>query len=46
MRFKSNEIPFGQGGLFYKPRYNQRFISGGTIEKKYKIRMILNDINA
>ena len=44
MRFKSNEIPFGQGGLFYKPRYNQRFISGGTIEKKYKIRMILNDI--
>ena len=29
MRFKSNDPPFGMGGLFYKPRYNQRFITGG-----------------
>jgi len=32
MRFRSNEPPvtFGYGGLGYKPRYNQRFITGGA----------------
>ena len=41
MRFKSNDPPFGMGGLFYKPRYNQRFITGGG---KGKINVIDDDI--
>ena len=32
MRFKSNDPPFGMGGLGYKPIYNQRFITGGMVE--------------
>lgn len=31
MRFKSNDPPIGYGGLFYKPRYTQRFITGGML---------------
>jgi hypothetical protein len=42
MRFKSNDPPFGQGGLGYKPRYNQRFITGGG---KGKINVI-DDISS
>lgn len=36
MRFRSNDPPvtYGQGGLGYKPRYNQRFITGGMFRKE------------
>ena len=34
MRFKSNDPPVGYGGLYYKPRYNQRFITGGMMPSR------------
>ena len=33
MRFRSNDPPVGYGGLFYKPRYSQRFITGGMFAR-------------
>ena len=36
MRFRSNEPPIGYGGLFFKPRYNQRFITGGMMPSQTK----------
>ena len=40
MRFKSNDPPFGQGGLGYKPRYNQRFITGGMLRQETEQSLI------